>query len=101
MLGAQFHILFSLIDGEKHGYAIMKAVQEDTRGRLKLGPATLYTNLKKMLAQGLIVETEKEEQTERRRYYQLSDQGKTLVEDELQQLEATLNLARQRRITGA
>ena len=101
MMDAQFHILFSLLDGDKHGYAIMKAVHEDTRGRLKLGPATLYTNLKKMLAQVLIVETEKEEQTERRRYYQLSDQGKTLVEDELQQLEATLNLARHRRITGA
>lgn len=96
MLDAQFHILFSLLDGDKHGYAIMKAVQEDTRGRLKLGPATLYTNLKKMLSQGLISETEKEDQHERRRYYQLTDQGKTHVEDQLKQLEDTLRLARQR-----
>ncbi|GGJ45533.1 PadR family transcriptional regulator [Deinococcus roseus] len=97
MLSAQFHILFALLDGEKHGYAIMKAVQDDTRGRLKLGPATLYTNLKKMLAQGLIAETEKEEQDERRRHYRLSDQGRTQVEEQLKQMEATLLLAQQKR----
>lgn len=97
VLSAQFYILFSLLDGEKHGYAIMKAVEQDTHRRLKLGPATLYTNLKKMLSQKLIEETEQEKPgEERRRYYRLTDSGRTLVQDELKHLEETVRLGQQR-----
>ena len=54
---AVFHILLSLADGEKHGYAIMKEVEAQTEGKMKMGPGTLYGSIKRMLAAGLIRET--------------------------------------------
>src|SRR2546423_12430247 len=45
---ATFHILLSLSDGERHGYAIMTEVAERTHGKVKLGPGTLYTSLKRL-----------------------------------------------------
>ena len=51
---AVFHILLALADGDKHGYAIMKDVENQTAGRLKLGPGTLYGTIKRLLAANLI-----------------------------------------------
>src|SRR5512143_560116 len=47
---AELEILIALADGEAHGYAIMRAVAERTAGRRRLGPGTLYTALKRLLA---------------------------------------------------
>ncbi|MGZ3716649.1 MAG: PadR family transcriptional regulator, partial [Ktedonobacterales bacterium] len=67
-----FHILLALADGEKHGYAIMKEVESQTEGRIKMGPGTLYGSIKRMLSAGLIQETadrpDPELDNERRRY---------------------------------
>jgi DNA-binding PadR family transcriptional regulator len=52
-----FHILVSLVDGEQHGYGIMQDVRERTDGRVKLWPATLYGSLKRLIKEGLIVES--------------------------------------------
>ena len=40
-----FHILLALADGEKHGYAIMKDVEDQTSGQIKMGPGTLYGSI--------------------------------------------------------
>ena len=53
---AVFHILLALADGEKHGYAIMKDVEAQTSGQVKMGPGTLYGSIKRMLAASLIEE---------------------------------------------
>jgi len=77
---AVFHILLALADGEKHGYGIMKDVEDQTSGQIKMGPGTLYGSIKRMLAVGLIEETDERPDPalddERRRYYRLTTQGR-------------------------
>ena len=50
---AAFYILSSLIE-EKHGYLIMKTIEELTNNEVTVGPASLYTTLKKLLKADLI-----------------------------------------------
>ena len=73
---AVFNILLSLADGEKHGYAIMREVEEATEGQVHMGPGTLYGSLDRMLKAGYIAESDRRpapsEDDERRRYYRLS-----------------------------
>ena len=50
---AQFHVLVALSDGDKHGYAIMQAVERSSRGLVRMGAATLYGTLKRLVDEGL------------------------------------------------
>jgi DNA-binding PadR family transcriptional regulator len=97
-----FHILLALVEGEKHGYGIMKDIESQTEGRLHMGPGTLYGSIKRMLKAGLIEETgehpDPELDDERRRYYRLTALGRTVVSAESQRLEHAVHLAQQRRI---
>jgi len=92
-----FHILLALSDGEKHGYAIMKDIKLQTSGRIKLGPGTLYGSIKRMLAAGLIKETDNRPDPdlddERRRYYGVTDLGKKAVREESQRLAQAVKIA--------
>lgn len=56
---AVLHILLALSSGERHGYAIMKQVEADSQGQVKMGPGTLYGSLKRMLEAGLVQESDK------------------------------------------
>jgi DNA-binding PadR family transcriptional regulator len=100
---AVFHILLSLADGEKHGYGIMKNVEAQTRGQIKMGPGTMYGSIKRMLAAGLIEETEErpdpELDDERRRYYKLTAVGRKVAVAETQRITQVLKIARQKHIT--
>ncbi len=95
---AVFHILLALSDGNKHGYGIMKDVEAQTGGRLKLGPGTLYGTLKRLLAAGLISEADErpdpELDDERRRYYRLTALGHQLAAQEAQRLAQAVKAAR-------
>lgn len=99
---AVFHILLALVDGEKHGYAIMKDVESQTDGRLKMGPGTLYGSIKRMLAAGLIQEVgerpDPELDDERRRYYRLTGVGEKMVSAESRRLEKAVLVARQKHV---
>ncbi len=99
---AVFHILLALADGDKHGYAIMKDVENQTVGRLKLGPGTLYGTIKRLLAAGLIVETDERPDPdlddERRRYYRLTAQGRRLAVEENERLMQAVKAARSKRL---
>jgi DNA-binding PadR family transcriptional regulator len=99
---AVFHILLALADGDKHGYAIMKDVENQTAGRLKLGPGTLYGTIKRLLAAGLIVEVDErpdpELDDERRRYYRLTALGRRLASEENQRLTQAVKVARLKRL---
>ena len=53
----EFHILLSLADRDRHGYAIMQDVLEQSSGKVRLWPATLYGSLKRLIENGLIVES--------------------------------------------
>ncbi len=99
---AVFHILFALGDGEKHGYEIMKQVRRDTHDAMKMGTGTLYGSLKRMLANGLIVEAgdrpDPALDDERRRYYRATDQGRRALASELKRYSEALSTARRRRL---
>ena len=99
---AVFHILLALADGEKHGYAIMKDVEAQTSGQLKMGPGTLYGSIKRMLAAGLIEETEERPDPalddERRRYYRLTTQGQAVVAAESRRLALAVKVAQQKKV---
>ena len=89
---AVFHILLALYGRERHGYDIMQQVKEDSRGRVKMGPGTLYGSLDRMLAAGLVIETNK--QDPRRIYYKLTAHGQAALVAESERLSALAALAR-------
>jgi DNA-binding PadR family transcriptional regulator len=93
-----FAILLALADEARHGYAIMRDVEERTGGALKLGAGTLYRSIQRMLEQGLILESKRrpapEEDDERRRYYQITPYGAAVARAETRRLSQLLSLAR-------
>ncbi|HEX7262778.1 MAG TPA: PadR family transcriptional regulator [Candidatus Dormibacteraeota bacterium] len=99
---AVFNILFALGGGEKHGYEIMKQVQRDTHGAVKMGTGTLYGSIKRMLAEGLIAEAgdrpDPALDDARRRYYRATDRGQRLLAAELQRYGEVVSIARRRRL---
>ena len=96
---AAFHILVALAGGDRHGYAIMRDVEEGTGGHLKLNPGTLYTTIRRLLDQGLVVELDErpdpDEDDERRRYYRLTDVGRSVARAEATRLQGMVAFARQ------
>lgn len=96
---AAFQILLSLADGDRHGYAIMRQVEEQTSGRMRLGPGTLYSSIQALLEEGLIEEVDpKANANQRRRYYRLSPSGRKLARTEAERLADLLRVARARKI---
>ena len=99
---AMFHILLALADKERHGYHIMREVDERTEGNVKLGPGTLYGSIKRMVGDGLIEELEErpdpELDDERRRYYRLTDFGFRVATAEAQRLEQMVRSARAKKL---
>jgi DNA-binding PadR family transcriptional regulator len=96
---AELEILIALADGEAHGYAIMRAVAERTEGRRRLGPGTLYTALKRLLAARLIEEGASRDgggEEGRRRLYRLSRFGSRVLAAELDRLSALVRHGRKR-----
>ena len=94
---AIFHILLSLADGERHGYAIRREILERTGGKLKLGPGVLYGSINKLLEQGLIEESgdrpDAHLDDERRRYYRLTPQGRRAAQAEAARMRELVELA--------
>src|SRR6266436_57006 len=84
---AVFFILFSLADGDKHGYAIMQETTKLSDGRFRMGPGTLYTTIQRLLEFSLIEEVaDKHEPDSRRRYYRLTRQGRALLDLEINRM---------------
>lgn len=101
---AMFHILLALAAGEMHGYAIMREVAILSDGRMRIGPGTLYGSIKRMLAGGLIEESnsrpDPELDDERRRYYRITGSGRRVVMAEAERLSKLVREARARRLLG-
>ncbi|HSX30603.1 MAG TPA: PadR family transcriptional regulator [Candidatus Saccharimonadales bacterium] len=90
-----FSILLALSLRERHGYEIIKQVEDDSNGKIKLGPGALYTSIKQLLAHGLILEV-KQNHDARRRYYKLSAAGSKVLAAELEYYENAVLLAKRR-----
>ncbi len=105
LTAAMFHVLLALADGEKHGYAILKEVASQTEGEVQLSTGTLYGIIKRLLNDGLIVELTTrpaaEDDDSRRRYYQLTAEGRAVAVSEAQRLEKLLARARSKRLIKA
>jgi DNA-binding PadR family transcriptional regulator len=99
---AAFQILLSLADDELHGYAIMRQVEQQTGGRMRLGPGTLYSSIQALLEGKFIEEVDgpvdPRLQPERRRFYRLTSAGRRLVRAEAEKMADVLRVARARKI---
>src|SRR5262247_4146204 len=95
------HILLSLVGAEQHGYGIMQDVLERSDGKVRLWPATLYGSLKRLIQEGLIVESgdrpARELDDARRRYYRLTPLGRQVLDLESERLQNLVRLLQAKR----
>ena len=102
---AVMHILLALADEERHGYGIMKDVEGRSGGEMRLGPGTLYGAIKRMLADGLIEESDERPDPglddQRRRYYRITSFGREVAGAEAERLEGLVSAARAKKVIPA
>jgi DNA-binding PadR family transcriptional regulator len=94
-----FCILLALGLKERHGYEIIKQAEQDSNGKIHLGPGALYTSIKQLRKRELIVEVSRPDDT-KRRYYKLTGEGSKILEEELEYYRTALELAKERRLVG-
>ncbi len=94
---AMFHILLSLGEGERHGYALRREIAKRTNGKLKLGPGVLYGSVNKMLELGLIEESDERPDPhlddERRCYYRITNFGRQVARAEAARMRGLADMA--------
>jgi DNA-binding PadR family transcriptional regulator len=98
-----FHVLLALGDGPRHGYAIGAAVEELTRGGLRMWPATLYGAIHHLEEGGLLERVPADPQPgddARRRYYRLTDAGRGVLRAETERLRHIVAVAGRTRALG-
>lgn len=97
-----FRILLALIDRQRHGYAIMKAIARSTDGHVQLSTGTLYAAIKRLLADGFIEESDQRPHDDlddqRRRYYRLTPAGRELARLESERVAGLAMLARRKNL---
>jgi DNA-binding PadR family transcriptional regulator len=100
---AVLHILLALSTEERHGYGIMKQVERESHGKVKMGPGTLYGSLNRMMAARLIRESDKRRDPamddERRIYYAITGLGRKALEAELDRYREVVAVATEKRVS--
>jgi len=100
---AVLHILLALSTKERHGYGIMKQVDADSRGKVNMGPGTLYGSLGRMMKAGLIRESDKkidpDMDDERRVYYKISGLGEKALAAELKRYREVVAVVEHKRLS--
>lgn len=85
-----YQILFVLFRGQRHGYAMVKAIEDRTGGRVSLEPSNLYRRIRRLMRDGLVEESDTrpapELDDERRRYYGLTDLGREVLAAEAERM---------------
>ena len=96
------HILLALSTQERHGYGIMKEVESDSQGKVKMGPGTLYGAIGRMIEAGLIRESDKkvdpEMDDERRVYYKIAALGQATLAAELERYREVMAVAKKKQL---
>lgn len=99
---AMFHVLLALAGDDLHGYAILKEVDLRTNGKVRLSTGTLYGIIKRLLADGLVVERRarpaEAQDDERRRYYRLTSLGHQVATAEAERMDEVLAVAHARNL---
>jgi len=97
---AVLHILLALSTQERHGYGIMKEVESDSEGKVKMGPGTLYGSIGRMIDAGLIRESDKrvdpDIDDERRIYYKITALGQATLAAELERYREVVAIAKKK-----
>lgn len=92
-------ILLALAEDQRHGYALMQDIEEQTDGALSPGTGSLYAGLQRLLADGLIREADGEPDADRRRqYYAITDDGRRMVRAEARRMLRVLDTAAARKL---
>jgi DNA-binding PadR family transcriptional regulator len=94
---ALFHVLLALADGEKHGYAILKEIEQRTSGQVLLSTGTLYGIIKRLLADGMIRESAAGSD-ERRTAYRLTAFGRKVALAEAERLRELVAAAQAKKL---
>lgn len=96
-----FHILLALVDGAQHGYAVMQEVEQRSSGRVRIGPGTLYEAIHGLRDKELVTEVAAPAGTDqRRRYYDLTELGRGVLEAETSRLAELVDFARTKQTVG-
>jgi DNA-binding PadR family transcriptional regulator len=98
MTPAAFHVLLALAAGHAHGYAVMRHTAQVTGGAVRLGPGTLYRTISRLVADGLVAETDQGGDPDaphdaRRRYYRLTPAGRAAVQAEAERMAVLVRAA--------
>ncbi|HEY8998776.1 MAG TPA: PadR family transcriptional regulator [Candidatus Saccharimonadales bacterium] len=93
-----FSILLALSLKQRHGYELMQQIEDDSQGRIKLGPGALYGAIRQLHDENLIEEVPPELEHDRRRYYRITENGRARLGTQLQYFEASVSLAKERQI---
>ena len=92
------HILLALGTDALHGYAIMQSISDRTDGQIRLLPGTLYSTIKKLLADNLLEEIDPpagvESDDARRRYYRVTKAGRAAAEAETRRMAMLVKLGK-------
>jgi DNA-binding PadR family transcriptional regulator len=100
---AVLHILLALSTEERHGYGIMKQVERESHGKVKMGPGTLYGSLGRMMEAGLIREGDRKVDPamddERRIYYTITGLGRKALDAELDRYRDVVAVAHEKHLT--
>jgi DNA-binding PadR family transcriptional regulator len=95
-----YQVLLSLLDGPLHGYALLADIEARTRGEVRLTASTLYGAIARMVEAKLLAEVPAGA-GDRRRSYQITRAGRSLVRDEAERLARAAGFARAKRVIGA
>ena len=79
-------LLLALADRDLHGYGLVQAIAEHTDGLVVLDPGNLYRVIKRLLAEGLIGESDKKDDETGRKYYRITPLGGRVLAKELDRL---------------
>ena len=94
-----FEILLALADEDRHGYAILTAVEQRVKGRLPLRTGTLYRALARLVEDGFIEELDPVSGDDpRRRVYRLTKRGRAIARAETERLADQVAAARSRKL---
>lgn len=96
-----FHILFTLAGGDRHGYGLVKDIEEQTGGLIRLDPANLYRAIQRMVDIGLAEDVEPaaaDSADERRRYYRLTGLGRRVVAADAERMRSLAAAAEAERL---
>ncbi len=98
MTPVAFEILLALADEQRHGYAVMRQIEDRTGGKMSVHPGTLYRTISRLVDEELIDELDERQDPrmddQRRRYYAITSLGRQVAIAELSRLESQVGAAR-------